>query len=151
MVLTEVVLNSANLTPLGGDRLLRETTEVGDSARLGDLDEGSAVRLANSTELTSLRRCPAPGRGTRAAAAAELSVRLEVLKIKVAAAECLQAVAGDNNSLAVDTLDRGRERLEQLCLVVCSIGAALLPLVLIDVSLGVAYIFQGVTVPSCSS
>lgn len=130
----EVVLHRPDLTPLGGDGLLGETTEVGDPARLGDLDESSAVRLADSAEFTSFGRCPTPRGGTRAAAAAQLRVGLEVLKVQVAAAECLQTVAWDNNGLAVDTLDRVGEGLEQRCVVVCSVGAALLPLVLFDVS-----------------
>lgn len=132
----EVVLHRPDLTPLGGDGLLGETTEVGDPARLGDLDESSTIRLANSTELTSLGRCPTPRGGTRTAAAAQLRVGLEVLKIQVTAAERLQSVPRDNNGLAVDTLDRVGEGLEQRCVVVRSVGAALLPLVLSDVSFG---------------
>lgn len=109
----EVVLHRPDLAPLGGDGLLGKTTEVGDPSRLRDLDESSAVRLADSTKLTSFGRRPAPRGGARAAAAAQLSVGLEVLEIEVAAAECLQTVAWDNNGLAVDTLDGGREGLEQ--------------------------------------
>jgi hypothetical protein len=56
----DIVLVSADLTPLGRLRVLRKTTEVDESTLLGDLGKGGSVVLTDGDEFTAVVGCPAP-------------------------------------------------------------------------------------------
>jgi len=56
----DIVLVSADLTPLGRLRVLGQTAEVDELTLLGDLGEGGSVVLADGDEFTAVVGCPSP-------------------------------------------------------------------------------------------
>jgi hypothetical protein len=76
-----VVLVRSNLTPLRRQRVFGETAEVGHLAVRADLDEGSAVVLADGDELTTIIGGPTPGRGALTSRATKGGMAEEVVEI----------------------------------------------------------------------
>lgn len=77
----DIVLVSADLTPLGRLRVLGQTAEVDELTLLGDLGEGGSVVLADGDEFTAVVGCPAPGGGASASGAAESGVAEEGVEV----------------------------------------------------------------------
>jgi hypothetical protein len=79
----DVVLVRADLAPLGGDRVLGQTTKVDELSLLGDFCERSAVVLTDSDKLPSGIGSPSPRGRASTAGATKRSVAQERVKISL--------------------------------------------------------------------
>lgn len=92
----DVVLVSAEFTPDGLGRVLREATEVDELARRGDLSEGGTISLSNNGKLATVGAGPTPGRRSLAGGRAKVGVALEVVEVDLVALKSVVGIARDD-------------------------------------------------------
>jgi hypothetical protein len=85
----DIVLVRTDLSPLGRNRVLRETSKVDKLTLLGDLGKSSSIVLTDGDELTTVIRGPSPGRRTSASSATESGVAQERVEVGLRKSQCL--------------------------------------------------------------